>query len=214
MTSSSKPSWAVLAVVAALLVAASSTSYAAGLAKNSVGTPQLRAGAVVAAKIKNGAVTGPKIKDGSVGRADLAPGVALPVTTQVRRKLAVGDDVLLASVGGISYEGVCISLGSGTAVGRVDIQATQEDGPFNALSGSWVSSVDDVSGIYTGPSGAAPFTSTVVQAGGSGTSLGRAALSGTMQYLERPTSRVDISLTTAGGASASCEMRVTISPTR
>jgi hypothetical protein len=57
------------------LLLGSGVAYAAGhLAKNSVGTRQLKNDSVTAAKIEDGAVTGAKVKDGSLGAADLAPG--------------------------------------------------------------------------------------------------------------------------------------------
>jgi len=49
------PSWAITTV--ALVLAASSGAYAAGLAANSVGTQQLKRDAVTSAKVKNGTLT-------------------------------------------------------------------------------------------------------------------------------------------------------------
>jgi hypothetical protein len=63
-----RPSPALVVASLALLVALTGTSFAAvTLAKNSVGTVQLRPGAV----------TSPKVKDGSLGIIDLAPGARL-----------------------------------------------------------------------------------------------------------------------------------------
>src|SRR5579875_266570 len=57
-----KPSPALVISVIALFVALGGTGYAAlKLPKNSVGTPQLKNGAVTSAKLKNGAVTAGKI---------------------------------------------------------------------------------------------------------------------------------------------------------
>jgi hypothetical protein len=69
----------------ALIMASGGTAYAAtALPRNSVGTPQLQAEAVTAAKVHDRAVTGPKLRrsavtsdkvaDGSITRGDLAAG--------------------------------------------------------------------------------------------------------------------------------------------
>ncbi|MDO9456055.1 hypothetical protein [Nocardioides sp.] len=81
-----RPSPSLVVAVLALLLATGSTSYAAGLARNSVGTAQLKNNAVTGAKVKDGTVTGAELKDGavtgadlkqgSVGLADLAPAAA------------------------------------------------------------------------------------------------------------------------------------------
>ena len=61
---------------AALLVALSGTGMAAAtqLARNSVGTPQLKDSAVANAKIKNNAVNSAKVAARSLLRSDFAPG--------------------------------------------------------------------------------------------------------------------------------------------
>ena len=60
---------------AALFVALGGTSYAAvSLPAASVGTTQLRNGAVTGLKLAPGAVTGAKIKDGTLMTRDFAPG--------------------------------------------------------------------------------------------------------------------------------------------
>jgi len=61
---------------AALLVALSGTGMAAAtqLARNSVGTPQLKDGAVANAKVKNNAINSAKVAARSLLRSDFAPG--------------------------------------------------------------------------------------------------------------------------------------------
>jgi hypothetical protein len=59
----------------ALFVALGGTSYAAiKLPANSVGTKQIKKGAVTSTKIKNGSITSAKIKNGSITNAQLAAG--------------------------------------------------------------------------------------------------------------------------------------------
>ena len=71
-----RPSPAMVVACAALLVALSGTGMAAAtqLARNSVGTPQLKDSAVTNAKIKNNAVNSAKVAARSLLRSDFAPG--------------------------------------------------------------------------------------------------------------------------------------------
>ena len=71
-----RPSPAMVVACAALLVALSGTGMAAAtqLARNSVGTPQLKDGAVTNSKIKNNAVNSAKVAARSLLRSDFAPG--------------------------------------------------------------------------------------------------------------------------------------------
>jgi len=71
----------VMSSIAVFLVLGGATAFAAGLAKNSVGSKQLKKNAVTSAKIKKNAVTnkkikanavtGAKVKDGSLSGADI-----------------------------------------------------------------------------------------------------------------------------------------------
>lgn len=78
---------ALAVAVLALLVAVGSTSYAAGLAHNSVGNLQLRTDAVTGSKVKDGALTGADLKDGSIGPAELSAGASAPRDVVVSRDL-------------------------------------------------------------------------------------------------------------------------------
>ena len=64
----------VMSSIAVFLVLGGATALAAGLAKNSVGTKQLKKNAVTAAKIKKNAVTTEKIQNGAVTGAKLNVG--------------------------------------------------------------------------------------------------------------------------------------------
>lgn len=61
----------VMSSIAVFLVLGGGAAIAAGLAKNSVGTKQLKKNAVTSAKIKKNAVTTPKIKNGAVTGAKI-----------------------------------------------------------------------------------------------------------------------------------------------
>ena len=65
----------------ALFVALCGTAYAASLPSNSVGTKQLKKGAVTKKKIKADAVTTGKVKDSTLKAQDFAPGVLLKGAT-------------------------------------------------------------------------------------------------------------------------------------
>jgi hypothetical protein len=60
-----------LSALALVLAAGSGVADAARLAKNTVGSKQIKNGAVKTADLKNGAVTGPKVLDGSLTGADI-----------------------------------------------------------------------------------------------------------------------------------------------
>ena len=67
--------YASVAATLALVVALSGGAYALKIPKHSVGTKQLKRGAVTSPKIKRDAITSPKIKNGAVTVAKLADGL-------------------------------------------------------------------------------------------------------------------------------------------
>ncbi len=71
-----RPSPAMVVACAALAVALGGTSYATVLQvpKASVGTAQLKTGAVTTKKLASNAVTGAKVRNGSLLKADFGPG--------------------------------------------------------------------------------------------------------------------------------------------
>lgn len=110
----------------ALVVALSGTAVAAGLAKNSVGTKQLKRAAVATAKIKQsavttakikrGAVASPQIRDGSVTGRDLAAGVLPPASVSIHRIVEPGEAMAPVTVAGLRLEPYCRSLTNPTRV--------------------------------------------------------------------------------------------------
>lgn len=69
-----KLSYSTVASSAALVIAVSGVggaAYAAGLAKNSVGSPQIKNGAVKAVDLADDSVRGTKVKAGTLGQSDL-----------------------------------------------------------------------------------------------------------------------------------------------
>jgi hypothetical protein len=105
----------VMSSIAVFLVLGGATAIAAGLAKNSVGTKQLKKNAVTTKKLKNNAVTTPKIKDGSVTASKLAAGAATigagSVTSEKLANGSVTSDKL--ANGSVTNE----KLGNGSVTG-------------------------------------------------------------------------------------------------
>lgn len=73
-TKKSRTLYANTASTAAIVLALAGTggaAYAAGLAKDSVGAPQIKTGAVKTKELAKNAVKGPKVKNGTLSAADL-----------------------------------------------------------------------------------------------------------------------------------------------
>lgn len=123
-----RPSPAMVVACAALLVAMSGTGMAAAtqLARNSVGTPQLKDGAVSNPKIKNNAVNSAKVAPRSLLRSDFAPGQlpAGPVGPQ-------GPAGPAGAAGPAGPTGVIGAITVRTASGSVD-GGTAENGAYNS----------------------------------------------------------------------------------
>lgn len=83
--------------IAVFLVLGGATAFAAGLAKNSVGSKQIKKGAVTEAKIKDGSVSAGKLADGSVITAKLADGSV--ITGKILNGAVTSDKLADGSVG-------------------------------------------------------------------------------------------------------------------
>jgi len=113
-----KLSFANVTTMMALMVALGGTSYAAGLAKNSVGSTQIKAKAVKNSDLADAAVTSKKVKNGSLLAADFALG-QIPAGPK-------GDKGEKGATGPQGPQGVPGTPGSpgtfgGTIVRRVDV---------------------------------------------------------------------------------------------
>ncbi len=132
----------VMSSIAVFLVLGGATAFAAGLAKNSVGSKQLKKNAVTSAKIKNNAVTTAKIKNGAItgakittsslgtvpnathaSSADNANTVGGQSVVKVFRTLTQGQGgVQVASVGGFNFIATC-------GANDADLEVTGPGGP-------------------------------------------------------------------------------------
>ena len=126
----------VMSSLAVFLVLGGATAFAAGLAKNSVGSKQIKKNAVTAAKIKKNAVSGAKIKNGAVDGAKVKDGSL------------TGADINLGTLGTVPSANNANTANSATKAGsaaKTDqiakiFFATQQNGPkqtvlnFNGLT--------------------------------------------------------------------------------
>jgi hypothetical protein len=87
----------VIATIA-LFVALGGASYAAtNLPKNSVGTKQIKNGAITAAKVRNGAITGAKIQASSLGTVPSATHAATADSAAVATRATTADSAARAA---------------------------------------------------------------------------------------------------------------------
>jgi hypothetical protein len=126
-----RPSPAMVIACLALLVALSGTGMAAAtqLGRNTVGTPQLRDGAVTNAKLRNNAVNSAKVAARSLLRSDFAPGQlpAGPVGPQG----PAGPAGATGAAGPAGPAGVIGAITVRTASGPVD-GGGAENGAYNS----------------------------------------------------------------------------------
>jgi hypothetical protein len=94
-----RPSPAMVVAVIALIVAMSGTSWA--LVRNSVGTAELKNGAVTAPKMHKDAIKSTYVKDGSLQRQDFAAGLLPPAGVTVQSDLT---DFRLAPTSPVTIE--------------------------------------------------------------------------------------------------------------
>ena len=102
-----------MSALAVVLAAGSGVADAARLAKNTVGSPQIKNGAVKAVDLKDGAVTGTKVLDGALTGADVADGALTGVDI---------DDTTLANA--LVAAGPASAPGTLTAAGAKVASAT------------------------------------------------------------------------------------------
>lgn len=197
---------AVAVGLLAVLLTVGSTAYAAGLAKNSVGTKQLKNSAVTAPKLKKDAVTGQKIKNRSVKAADLAAGAVTPRPVVVSRELVAGqsEDVVVA---GVTYTVACVSP-SGIDTTRLTMAPAVTPGTIS------------LGGISTAVSATLPFfndatTESSISAIPSAEAAGSTvALTGQVGPTGGTPSLVVAALRAADNAAFPCRAKLTVSPTR
>ena len=111
----------VMSSIAVFLVLGGATAFAAGLAKNSVGSKQLKKNAVTSAKIKKNAVTGAKIKNGTITGAKINAGSlgTVPNATHAGTADSAGSAGNANTIGGLHI--VKFSLNGSGSIGKTEI---------------------------------------------------------------------------------------------
>jgi hypothetical protein len=114
----------VVATLALFLAVAGGAAFAAGkLAKNSVGSKQLKAGAVTSAKIKKGAVTGAKVADETITGRNVNE-ATLGQVPDAKTLDGIGSSAFTREAHAFSTEGFPVKKGGGVAT-DVNITAPQ-----------------------------------------------------------------------------------------
>lgn len=105
-----RPSYASIVATLALVVALGGTgAYAAGLAKNSVGSEQVRNGAIKSEDVKDGGLKGKDIKESSLDRVPSAASV--DSVRHLSASLSGGQSRVLLTRGGFTLTAVCVAGG-------------------------------------------------------------------------------------------------------
>ncbi len=112
----------VMSSIAVFLVLGGATALAAGLAKNSVGTKQLKNNAVTTAKIKNDAVTGAKVNEGTLGTVPSASSATNAANAAFANKSNTADKAATADNANNAANAAKLNgLTSASFVGRNDL---------------------------------------------------------------------------------------------
>jgi hypothetical protein len=138
----------VMSSIAVFLVLGGATAFAAGLAKNSVGSKQLKKNAVTTAKIKNNAVTTGKIKNGAITGAKVNLGSlgTVPNATHASSADSAGSAGNANTVGGLSVKKFYYSTNDNAStetvlsIGALSLVASCPGGNLEAVAQT---SVDD-----------------------------------------------------------------------
>lgn len=122
----------VMSSIAVFLVLGGATALAAGLAKNSVGSKQLKKNAVTAAKIKKNAVTGAKIKANAVNGAKISDGSV--TGAKVLDGSLTGSDINLATLGTVPNSATTNVIKTGHGIIQAGQEATvYSQGPLSVI---------------------------------------------------------------------------------
>src|SRR5215218_7919938 len=125
-----RPSPALIISIIALIAALTSSAYAAGLGKNSVGPRQLKSKSVTTGKISNNAVTGAKVAKETLTGADIKIGQLPPVpnaseATHAKNSDTLGENHSASCPGGSTLiRGICFDLALNSVVAGVKAAAT------------------------------------------------------------------------------------------
>lgn len=209
LRASGAPMYVAIALsLLALLVGASTTAFAAGLAANSVGSKQLKKNAVKTADIKDNAVTTTKIKRGAVTADRIASGVVPAKTVHVARVLALSGAVTpLLRLGGLSFDASC---GSG-AQDFVGVVVTRTGGGQLTASGlfSVETSTSDASYPYVDEQNGMLDVSAIAPTNDGFAAIG---FNGVVTPAGRPPVQVQVTVQVDDNTATPCQTYVTSTP--
>ena len=156
-----RPSPAMIVACIALLVSLGGTSVAAVsqlVPRNSVGTAQLRVGAVTNAKVRNNAITSAKVQNRSLLRGDFAPGQLPAGPTGPQGPAGPAGPAGAAGpagvIGAITVRSASISIDNSTPTNGLyatrEVQALCSSGELSISGGTgWSDSNNDLE-LFTG----------------------------------------------------------------
>lgn len=153
-------SFANVASATALVVALTGggIAVAAGLAKNSVGSPQVKANSLKSGDIKNDGLKGKDIKESTL--TGVASAKAVDTVSTKRATALPGQTKVLASLSTLTVSLVCTDLGGGDIESSVVLTTSADNAMMDAnLDGDEESDFD----IATGPAEIATEASTAQQ---------------------------------------------------
>jgi hypothetical protein len=121
-------SFANVASATALAVALAGSGYAVAgqhLPRNSVGSPQIKKGAVRSVDLKDAGVTGTDVNESTLGEVPLAASVRTVTTARVTA--ALGQSAVLASRSGMVLTLFCKNSGGGVVDAELSVSTTVSD---------------------------------------------------------------------------------------
>lgn len=128
-----RPSPAMVVAVIALIAGVSGGAYAA-LSKNSVGSKQLKKGAVKTVDIKNDAVTGKKVNESSLGEVPSAASANSFGGMTAQRiapfTLSDGGSQVIGTFGAFTLTATCSLNEGGSDYARIALTTSQNDSAF------------------------------------------------------------------------------------
>jgi hypothetical protein len=148
-----RPSPALVISLIAVFVALGGTGYAAfAVPKNSVGTKQLKKGAVTGAKIKNGSITGANFNLSKLGTVPSATNATYATSASIAKLTYVVTSTTVPSIMQNQDESASCPAGTNVVGGGVRLGDTTDDyindsGP-NGRTG-WISNVHSTSSPST-----------------------------------------------------------------
>ena len=142
----------IVSTLALVVALASGGAYASSLAKNSVGSKQIKNGAIKAADVRPGALTGAEVADGSITGADVDESTLKLPAGPVQPFVVEGPYTFYATLSASWSEYARVTFTAPTAgVARIEAEATVSYNP-SGTTGSYIDTL-----FYIDDDGQSPF---------------------------------------------------------